>query len=71
MKITFDPHTDSLYIQLSERPSVESREIAEGIVVDFDEAGQVVGIDLEHAGSKVDLRHVELCQVLARDVKAA
>ena len=36
MKLNYYPETDSLYIDLSEHPSVESREISEGIVLDYD-----------------------------------
>ena len=38
MKVNYHPETDSLYIDLSEQPSVESREISEGVVLDYDEA---------------------------------
>ena len=47
MKLNYYPDTDSLYIDLSERPSVESREIADGIVLDYDAAGHLVGIDID------------------------
>ncbi len=39
MKLNYYSDTDSLYIDLSEQPSVESREISEGIVLDYDVAG--------------------------------
>jgi uncharacterized protein YuzE len=38
-----------LYIDLSEQPSVESREISEGVVVDYDAKGNLVGIDIDNA----------------------
>lgn len=56
MKLNYDPGTDSLYIDLSERTSVESREISEGIVLDYDADGNLVGIDIDNASAKVDLR---------------
>jgi uncharacterized protein YuzE len=46
MKLNYYPETDSLYIDLSEQPSVESREIAEGVVLDYDAKGSIVGIDI-------------------------
>jgi uncharacterized protein YuzE len=49
------PHTDSLYIDLSEQPRAESREISEGVVLDYDVSGNLVGIDTDNAGTKVDL----------------
>ena len=54
MKLTYYPDTDPLYIDLSHRPSVESREISEGVVLDYDASGHVVGIDIDNAGLKVD-----------------
>ena len=52
MKLNYYPDTDSLYINLSEQPSVESREITEGIVLDYDAAGHLVGIDIDNASQK-------------------
>jgi uncharacterized protein YuzE len=60
MKLNYYPDTDSLYIDLSERPSVESREISEGIVLDYDTEGNLVGIDIDNASRKVELRQLTL-----------
>lgn len=56
MKLNYYPETDSLYIDLSEQPSVESREISEGIVLDYDTTGKLVGIDIDNASSNVELK---------------
>jgi uncharacterized protein YuzE len=60
MKLNYYADTDSLYIDLSERPSVESREITEGVVLDYDAAGNLVGIDIDNASQKVDLKKLTL-----------
>jgi uncharacterized protein YuzE len=60
MKLNYYSDTDSLYIDLSEQPSVESREISEGIVLDYDAAGNLVGIDIDNASRKVDLKKLIL-----------
>jgi uncharacterized protein YuzE len=60
MKLNYYSDTDSLYIDLSEQPSVESREISEGIVLDYDVAGNLVGIDIDNASQKVDLKKLTL-----------
>ena len=52
------PDTDSLYIDLAQRPSVESREVSEGVVLDYDGDGNLVGIDIDHASRKLDLREL-------------
>ena len=58
MKLTYYPETDSLYIDLSEKTSVESTEISEGIVLDYDDEGKLVGIDIDNASSKVKLKEL-------------
>jgi len=55
MKISYYPDTDSLYIDLLEQPSAESREISEGVVLDYDAKGRLVGIDIDNASKKVEL----------------
>ncbi len=60
MKLNYYPDTDSLYIDLSERSSVESREISEGVVLDYDAAGNLVGIDIDNASRKVELKQLTL-----------
>ncbi len=55
MKVNYFPDTDSLYIDLADRPSAESREISEGIVLDYDSDGTLVGIDIDNASAKVAL----------------
>jgi uncharacterized protein YuzE len=59
MKLHYYPETDSLYIELTDAPGTEAREIVEGLVADFDAAGNVVGLDTDHASRKLDLSKVE------------
>ena len=59
MKLHYYPETDSLYIELKSVPGAETREIVEGVVVDFDEKGDVVGLDIDHASHKLDLSTIE------------
>jgi uncharacterized protein YuzE len=58
MKLNYYPDTDSLYIDLAARPSAESREVSEGVVLDYDEDGNLVGIDIDNASKKLDLSEV-------------
>ena len=60
MKLAYYSDTDSLYIDLSEHPSVESREISDGVVLDYDAAGNLVGIDIDNASRKVQLQSLVL-----------
>ena len=59
MKVQYYPETDSLYIDLSARTSVDSQEVASGVVLDVDDAGQLVGIDIERASHIVDLSRLD------------
>lgn len=59
MKFHYYAETDSLYIDLSEKVSVDSREVAPGVVLDFDAEGHLVGIDIDHASQVVNLSHLE------------
>jgi uncharacterized protein YuzE len=63
MKLSYHADTDSLYVEFTERPSVETTEIAAGVVVDFDGQGRVVGIDIDNARDKVDLDRVVVSAV--------
>jgi len=59
MKLRYFPDTDTLYINLKERPSTESEEIAPEVIVDFDSDGDVVGITIDHASKKLDSLSLE------------
>ena len=59
MKVQYYPETDSLYIDLSQKVSADSQEVAPGVVLDFDADGHLVGIDIDHASQFVDLSQLE------------
>ena len=59
MTLHYHPETDSLTIALTSAPGAEAREIVEGLVVDLDTDGNVVGLDIDHASHKLDLSKVE------------
>ena len=60
MKLNYYPETDSLYIDLSEKTSEESKEISEGVVLDYDTEGNLEGIDIDNASRKVQLNELIL-----------
>ena len=59
MKLHYYPETDSLYIELNDAPGAETREIVEGLAVDLDAQGNVVGLDIDRASGKLDLSKIE------------
>ncbi len=52
--------TDMLHIKLAEGITVESEEVAPGVVLDFDEDNRVIGVEVEDASKTVDLSRLEL-----------
>jgi uncharacterized protein YuzE len=64
MKLNYHADTDSLYIDLSDRPSARSHEISDGVVLDYDTEGRLVGIDIDididNASHKVELKKLVL-----------
>lgn len=66
MKLNYYPETDSLYIDLSSKTSVETREISAGINLDYDDKGELVGVDIDNASKKLDLRDLTLNHIPAK-----
>jgi uncharacterized protein YuzE len=58
MKLQYDRETDSLYIDLNARPSVDC-EVQDGMVLDFVAEGQIVGIDIQHPSEILGLATLE------------
>ena len=71
MKLNYYAETDSLYIELADRPSADSREISEGIVLDYDKEGRLVGIDIDNASNKTDLKRLVLNKLPGEIEKSA
>ena len=65
MKLKYYRDTDSLYIDLISVPSVRSKEISEGVVLDYDVDNNLVGIDIDNASRKIDLKEVILSKIPA------
>jgi uncharacterized protein YuzE len=63
MRIAYYPDTDSLYIDLTAKPSAESREVSPGVVLDYDADGNLAGIDIDDASKKLDLKELVLTKL--------
>lgn len=55
MKLHYHADTDSLYVDLESGPGIETREVADGLNVDLDANGDVVGVDMDNASKRLDL----------------
>lgn len=60
MHTSYDKATDSLYIHLADRASVDSDEVKDGVVLDFDANGALVGIDVQHASQRADIHNLSV-----------
>jgi len=61
MRYFYDRESDSLYLSFAERKKYkDSIEAAPGVVLDFDSAGRLIGLDLEHASRSVDIDDLAL-----------
>jgi len=63
MRISYYPETDSMYIDLSEKKSSDSREVSPGVVLDYDDKDNLVGIDIDNASLKLDLKELILSKI--------
>ena len=59
MKLQYYPETDSLYVEFKAGPGAETLEVTDGLNVDLDARGDVVGFDIDHASQRVDLSTLE------------
>lgn len=71
MKLHYYPETDSLYIELKAEPGVLTREVAEGLLIDLDAKGQVVGFDIDGASARFDLTTLETVALPLAGTRAA
>lgn len=54
MRVQYDPSADAMYIRLAEGVIADSDEVREGVVLDYDENGKVLGIELLSVSQRAD-----------------
>lgn len=59
MRITYDPEVDALNIRFQGGKYDKSKEISEGIILDFSEDGKITSIEILDASKKMPLRSIE------------
>ena len=62
MKLIVDEKADALYLRLDETKIVDSREASPGVVLDFNDQDQVVGVEILHLSKrspKLNLRQLQ------------
>ena len=58
MKIEYDKEVDALYIRIQEKKVSETKEIAEGVNIDLDESGKLIGLEIIGATEKYTLEDI-------------
>jgi uncharacterized protein YuzE len=71
MKLHYYPETDSLYVELKARPGAETIEVTDGLNVDLDVDGEVVGFDIDQASQRLDLSTLETEALPLHSIKAS
>lgn len=54
MRMRIDHGADAVYLNLTDRPIKDSAEVADGIVVDYDAEGRIVGVEILDASKRTD-----------------
>jgi uncharacterized protein YuzE len=62
MKVHFDEKADALYLRLDDSKIIESEEVQPGIMLDFNQAKQVVGIEILRVKDRVPLANLKQMQ---------
>jgi len=65
MKVNYDPETDTLTIELKAGKTAESDESKPGIILDFDEKGDLLGLEILDASKRVDQTRTVQIEVAA------
>jgi uncharacterized protein YuzE len=54
MRVRVDHAADAIYLNLTDRPIKDSAEVADGIVVDYDDQGRIVGVEILDASKRTE-----------------
>ncbi|MEM3716458.1 MAG: DUF2283 domain-containing protein [Candidatus Bathyarchaeia archaeon] len=58
-RIRYEPDADALYIWVREGRVADSEEVSDGVIIDYDEGGNILGIEiLEFSKRKIDLNEL-------------
>ena len=62
MKLHFDEKADAIYLRLDDSKIIESEEVSPGIVLDFNDHNQVVGVEILNVKDRVPLANLKQLQ---------
>ena len=53
MKVHYDEKSDALYLRLDDSDIVESEEVAAGVILDFNDKNQVIGVEILNVKDRI------------------
>lgn len=62
MRVRFDQEADALYVRIDNSPVFESEEIRPGVMIDLDERGEIIGMEMLRVSQRLpaaELKHLE------------
>lgn len=62
MKVHFDQEADAVYFRLDDAPIVESEEVQPGVILDYNERNEVVGVEILNVGKRVSSESLKQIQ---------
>jgi len=62
MRVHFDEKADAIYLRLGESKIIESEEVHPGIILDFNERDEVVGVELLRVKSRIPVANLKQMQ---------
>jgi uncharacterized protein YuzE len=62
MRLKIDKENDALYFRLDEESIVESEEVENGVILDYDAEGKVVGIEILNLSTRMDPAKLNILQ---------
>ncbi len=70
MKIEYSKEDDALYITLKEADVADTDELTEDIIIDYDNRGNIVGIEVLYASQHVDMANISISTKLESPLEA-
>ena len=65
MKMSYFQDTDTLYIEFKEADVVETKDLDENTLLDFDADGNIISITVEHASNRTDVHQLTVSGIAA------
>ncbi len=62
MKVRIDKEDDALYFELDDTEIIESEEVEPGLILDFDQEGRLVGIEILDLSTRLTPEKLRLMQ---------